>query len=114
MMNTTAVNKEYNLLETLKGELEFRHIEPPTDLVLKAQIKRAIGEINRCRHFTPTEDRLYDEKYEDLIIPLCVYALSKIGIEGEISHSENGVQRIYTSGDDYPIEILSKIIPLVK
>lgn len=102
------------LLVELKAELKFRNIELPDDVVLMSQIKRAIGEINRCRRFTPTSTQLYDKQYEDMIIPMCVYALSKVGIEGEVSHSENGVQRIYTSDQDYPEDLLAKIVPLVK
>lgn len=106
--------KMSTILSDLKAELLFRKIEAPDDRVLILQIKRAIGEINRCRHFTPTDTRPFDTKYEDMIIPMCVYALSKVGIEGEVSHSENGVQRIYTSDQDYPEDLLNKIVPLAK
>lgn len=102
------------LVEELKEELKFRQIDVPSQVILNSQIKRAIGEINRCRRFTPTASQPYDKKYEDMIIPMCVYALSKVGIEGEVSHSENGVQRIYTSDQDYPEDLLSKITPLVR
>ena len=106
--------------KNLKIQLNFRGIEIPDDnedgsnSVLEYEIKRAIGEINRCRHFEPTEEKPYDVKYEDLIIPMCIFSLSKVGIEGETSHSENGVQRIYVGDSDYPEDLIRKIVPLAK
>jgi len=101
-------------LNDLKAMLEYRDIEIPPDAILKIEIDKAIGEINRCRRFTPTEELRYDTKYKDLVIPMCVSALAKVGIEGENSHSENGVQRIYVSDGEYPESLTSRIIPLIK
>ena len=84
------------------------------DILLQYEIKRAINEINRCRRFTPTDEKPYDVKYEDVIIPLCVCSFAKIGAEGQTSHSENGISRNYTTGGDYPSDILNGIIPLIK
>lgn len=81
---------------------------------LEYEIKRAIDEINKCRRFEPTEDKLYDPKYESLILPLSISAFAKIGAEGDMTHSENGVIRNYTSGGDYPKDVLKGIIPLAK
>ena len=102
------------LIDTLKSVLEYRDIEVPSDDILQYEIERAIAEINKCRRFDATADKLYDVKYESLIIPLCLTAFSKIGAEGESSHSENGIVRQYSSGSDYPKDMLSGIIPLVK
>lgn len=82
--------------------------------MLEYEVKRAIRQINRCRRFEPTEDKICDDKYIDLIIPLCISSFSKIGAEGQKRHAENGIVRNYTSGGDYPIELLNEIIPLVK
>ena len=82
--------------------------------VLEYEIKRAIKQINRCRRFEPTDDKPFDPKYEDLIIPLSLTAFAKIGADGETVHSENGITRHYTSGGDYPIELLREIVPLIK
>ena len=103
-----------SILVDLKAELEYREIEVPNDNILKMEIKHAIGEINRCRRFIPNENELYDKQYENMIVPMCVYALAKVGIEGENSHSENGVQRIYVSDGDYPTALTSKIVPLIR
>lgn len=108
MYNNTAIIAE------LKAQLTFRGIEVPDTIVIESEIKRAVGEINRCRRFTPTETKPYDKKYEDLIVPMVIFSLSKVGIEGETSHSENGIQRIYAGDADYPQDLINKIVPLVK
>lgn len=108
------------IIANLKSQLEFRGIEIPSDnekggnSVLEYEINRAIGEINRCRSYKPTEEKPYDKRYENLIIPMCIFSLSKVGIEGETSHSENGVQRIYKGDSDYPEDLIKKIVPLAK
>lgn len=105
-----------SLVGELKTVLKSREIEvlDSDTPILRYEIKRAIKQINRCRRFTPTEDKPYDEKYEDLIIPLSLSAFTKIGADGETVHSENGITRHYTSGGDYPIELLKEIVPLIK
>lgn len=113
-MDTTIDEFYTEYINELKATLEFREIEIPSDLVLKTEIDKAIGEINRCRHFTPTDEKRFDIKYKDMIVPMCMFALSKIGIEGENSHSENGVQRIYVGDGEYPAALTSRIIPLAK
>ena len=102
------------LLDSLKAVLSVRGFMNYTDEYLNFEIKQAIQEINRCRRFTPTETKLYDEKYEYLVIPMCVASIAKIGAEGQIYHSENGVIRTYTSSNDYPKELIQQIIPLIK
>lgn len=85
-----------------------------SNTILEMEVKSAIGIINRCRRFTPTEQKLYDIKYEDKIIPLAVAGFMKTGAEGETSHNENGVSRSYSGGGKYPKEMLSDIVPLAK
>lgn len=102
------------LLITLKTALKGRELTDFEDSYLLYEIERAIGEINRCRRFTPKNNVLYDAKYEYLIVPMCVAALAKIGAEGETRHSENGVDRQYGTDGDYPQKLTSQIIPLIK
>lgn len=85
----------------------------PTAL-LEMEIKSAIGVINRCRRFTPTNEVLYDEKYEDKILPLAITGYLKAGAEGEVTHNENGINRQYGNGNKYPVEMLQDIVPLAK
>lgn len=109
-----STNTIADLVSQLKVVLTARNFDTYSDDYLTYEINQAIAAINRCRRFVPTEDKLYDTKYEHLIIPLCVSAIAKIGAEGELSHSENGVSRTYTSANDYPKDLLQQIIPLIK
>ena len=103
------------LVDDTKDVLEFYGAEIPTsDTVIELEVKSAIGVINRCRRFTPTSEKLYDEVYEDKIVPLAVTGFLKAGAEGEVTHTENGIIRQYGSGDKYPKDMLSDIIPLAK
>lgn len=107
-------------LNTFVGELKSLLKSRDFDITdkdtptLKYEIKRAIAQINRCRRFKATDDNPYDKKYEDLIIPLAISSFAKIGAEGQTVHSENGITRHYTSGGDYPKELLNEIIPLIR
>lgn len=103
-----------DMILVLKSVLSAKNFPIMNDSVLEYEINKAIGTINRCRRFTPTETELYDKKYENLIVPMCVYSISKYGAEGETSHSENGISRMYSSGEDYPKELISQIVPLIK
>lgn len=103
-----------DLVSKLKTVLTARNFDNYSDDYLIYEIEQAISTINRCRRFTPTSETPYDSKYEYLIIPMCVSAIAKIGAEGELSHSENGVSRTYTSANDYPKDLLQQIVPLVK
>ena len=113
---SNGTNNSYALLSKLKSVLKAHDFDNNefTDEYLRYEIDRAIGEINRCRRFTPTGTKGYDEKYEYLIIPFCISAIAKIGAEGQISHTENGVSRSYGSSMDYPRELVQQIIPLIK
>lgn len=109
-----GTQSEFALLNTLKTVLRARDFDEFDDTYLKYEINRAINEINRCRRFTPTSSKKYDEKYEYLIIPFCISAIAKIGAEGQVSHTENGVSRGYSSSMDYPKDLVKQIIPLIK
>ena len=78
------------------------------------EIYSAIGAVNSRRRYTPTSTELFEKKYEDLIIRLCITSISKWGAEGESAHSENGVNRTYEKGSEYPESMLSEVVPLGK
>ena len=78
------------------------------------EIYSAVGAVNSKRRFTPTSDVLFEPRYKDLIIRLCITSISKWGAEGESSHSENGISRSYESASEYPNSLLAEIIPLGK
>ena len=81
---------------------------------IQDEIYSAIGAVNSRRRFIPTSDKLFDSMYEDLIVRLCIASISKWGAEGESAHSENGVNRSYEKGSEYPESMLSQVIPLGK
>ena len=51
-----------------------------------------------------------EDKYKDLQIRIAVEMFSKRGAEGELSHSENGVSRSYSSAN-VSEELLREITP---
>lgn len=53
------------------------------------------------------------KRYEYKIIEITVYLINKIGAEGQISHTENGITRIYENAD-IPKSMISEITPYVK
>lgn len=112
-MDERSIAKFVGELKSLLIARDFDISDKDTP-ILRYEINRAIAQINRCRRFKPTENKPYDKKYEDLIIPLSISAFAKIGAEGQTVHSENGITRHYTSGGDYPKELLNEIIPLVR
>ena len=79
--------------------------------VLEDELEDAISTVNNRRDFVPTSTSLYEKQYENLIMKMALYSLTKMGAEGETSHSENGISRTYSGGGDYPNELLNQIIP---
>ena len=51
-------------------------------------------------------------RYLNLQVRVAVYLYNKIGAEGQISHSENGISRGYEPGD-IPESLLKEVTPLV-
>lgn len=107
-------NDIVKILQSLKTSIKGRNLGIFEDEFLLEEINLAIGEINRCRRFTPTDKKPYDKKYEYLIVPMCIASLSKIGAEGQNAHTENGIQRVYGSSGNYPNELTRQIVPLAK
>lgn len=84
------------------------------DEILTDSLYDAIDAVNERRGFTPTETTPYEIKYKSLIVKLAYYALTKIGAEGETTHQENGIYRVYQNASDYPDDLMNEIIPLIK
>lgn len=103
-----------NLLCKLKRRLKARgfDIEEFSDDDLFDEIEGAIESVNDRRHFTPTETKLFEDKYKNIIIRLCICSVAKMGAEGETSHSENGISRSYSGSSEHPSDILNEIVPL--
>ena len=90
--------------------LKIRITEDVTDNELEDILESAKAVI-LSRRFPfgepPTE---IEERYKDLQIRIAVEMFNKIGAEGEIAHSENGVSRSYSSAS-VSEELLREITP---
>ncbi|MEG1804727.1 MAG: hypothetical protein RR248_06015 [Clostridia bacterium] len=91
-----------------------------TDEYLLLQLEMAVEAVNNRRSFVaskptvivPTPD-IMEEKFKMLLVQITATAINKVGAEGEVSHSENGIARAYGSDSIYPIGLMNSIIPLV-
>jgi hypothetical protein len=74
--------------------------------------KTARGYSNNPQYYTDDriEKDLYDNYYDD-IKELALYRYNKIGVEGQESHSENGVSRSYIEEKDM-FKSVVKISPM--
>lgn len=107
-------DKVLKLVEKLQRKLESRDLPTVNHYDAIDEIVSAIREYCNCRHYTPTESVPFEPIYADLIVQLAISHIAKWGVEGETSHIEGGVQRVYDSASDYPLSLTQKIIPLVK
>lgn len=102
------------LLDKLRRKLELRGFDKDdfSDDDLLDEIESAIESVNDRRHFNPTSTRLFESKYKNIVIRLCICSIAKMGAEGEIIHSENGIYRSYQGSSEHPSDILNEIVPL--
>ena len=77
------------------------------------EIDNAFEAINSRRHFNPTPSVLIEDKYKNLAYELCIASMVKEGAEGQKSHKENGIERVYDSSS-YPESMLNRIVPLAR
>lgn len=98
-------NKVKRKIERL--ELDFSNSD------IYDEISNAFEAINSRRHFIPTSSILIEDKYKNLAYRLCISSMVKEGAEGEKSHSENGILRVYDSSS-YPENMLREIVPLAR
>lgn len=90
-------------------------IEPDTapDELLVYLLEQAEGIVlNRRYPFGPPEGVKVPQVYEHTQIQIAVELYSKMGAEGQISHSENGVSRSWEAADVSP-SLLRRIVPMV-
>lgn len=99
------------LATTLVRKCQERGFKITNDTAVD-EIVDAISAVNERRRFKPTEDMLYERKYDSLVLRLCICAIAKYGAEGQTSHSENGISRGYDGGSTYPKALLQEIVPL--
>ena len=77
--------------------LKIRITENASDMELEDLLESAKAVIlSRRFPFGDVPDEI-ENRYKDLQIRIAVELFSKLGAEGELSHSENGVSRSYAS-----------------
>jgi len=82
------------------------------DAVLKLFLEIA-GEKILNRLYPYRDDiKSVPEKYKNKQVEIAVYLYNKMGAEGEIAHTENGISRSYASAD-IPEDLLKGITPYV-
>lgn len=93
----------YGLVQTMTGVTDTA--------ILDAYIQQAGDAV--LRHAYPYDDSqtTVPDKYQRVQADIAVYMINKRGAEGESSHSENGVSRVYEDGD-IPPTLLRRIMPV--
>lgn len=92
-----------SIVEELTQEL---HNEPDfSETILRNKVNSAIRELKMKRNYSATSMSSDDidadlENYYSVILNVARYDYSQRGIEGEITHSENGIMRSYESRDN--------------
>lgn len=95
--------EKITLVRTMSGETN--------DTVISAYLSIAAQKILRIAYPFDDSVTVVPPKYETLQIDAAVYMLNKRGGEGETSHSENGVSRVYENAD-LPASMLRAIVPM--
>ena len=84
----------------------------PNEAILEDCLESAKSAILARRHPVTTWPEVMPEQYLDLQFRIAMDLYNKIGAEGQISHSENGISR--TWGSSWISEqLLQEITPLV-
>lgn len=55
---------------------------------------------------------ILEKRYLDLQVRIAIYLYNKLGAEGQIGHSENGIGRSWKS-EDIPESLLDQVVPFV-
>ena len=79
--------------------------------LLMALVEQAEGIVlNRRYPFGPPEGATVEVRYEHIQIAIALELFSKMGAEGQLVHSENGISRTYEAADISP-SLLRRILP---
>lgn len=115
-MDFESNEKVQRLVTRLRAKINAEDLDSSefSDEVLKMEIENALLEYYNDRHFTPTDEKPFEDIYAGIIVELAVSAISRYGVEGENYHSEGGVIRTYDNTSPYPLALTRKIIPLAK
>lgn len=91
----------------------MRELLPDVDpSVLQVELMLAGATINHLRGWD--DGRPVEHQYIPLQVELAVSAYAKRGAEGQSSHAEGGISRVYGNSDIYPKELLRRITPRLR
>lgn len=96
-----------DVLQTLIGLLP--DADPAT---LELELMLAGEAINNIRGWDDGRD--VEPRYRGLQVELAVAAYNKRGAEGQSSHTEIGIRRVYGNSDIYPKELLRRVTPRIR
>ena len=94
-------------LERLRIRIPEKHI---TDIELEDILESAKAVILSRRFPFGDYPEEIENRYKDLQIRIAVEMFNKVGVEGQVSHSENGISRTYSSAS-VSEELLREITP---
>lgn len=102
MTNEEKITRLTELIspDSADTELLFHLIEEAEEIVL-----------NRRYPFGVPDGAMVETRYENTQIQIALELYSKMGAEGQTSHSENGISRSYEAADVSP-SLLKRIVPL--
>ncbi len=90
--------------------LKLRIPENDNELELVDVLESAKAVILSRRYPFGEQPEILEKKYEDLQVRIAVELYNKRGVEGQTSHSENGVSRSYASAN-VSEDLLREITP---
>lgn len=101
------------LLKDLKLELVDELHKEVDAAILSSKIKTAIRSVKRRRNYQKHHNTQFInedmQNYYDVVRSLAVYDWNMRGAEGQVSHSENGINRSWIERD----KILATVVPFV-
>lgn len=97
-----------------RSQLELGAEAEGQEALLAHLATKAADYINGVRGFTPTDTNPVEAQFESVAVDMVVYSFAKRGAEGQISHSENGVMRMYEGASAYPASLTAQITPKVR
>lgn len=103
----TLEEKIRHLKILLKKENDEKEIEERYEVFLTIAGEKIL------RRAYPYDDTVTEvpEKYHALQCEIAAYLYDKIGAEGQVTHSENGIQRQYENAD-VPKSMMNVVVPM--
>ena len=93
-----------DLLKKLKTKMENRITTEFSDAFLISELQDAIFKVAERRW---VDINRLDKKYESAVVEIALYNLSLIGADFQVTHNENGINRMFRTEE----EILKKVTP---